>query len=148
MAAATHGLIRTAHAVRSLAAEETSRERRAELASGLAYWAARYQAVPGTPTQVPPRLPSDALADVPIFPTHLRKPRPTSIFSAVAAPGWFERDADGFTDPALSADLLGLLCALLVPLQIALILVAMAAFRQAWNVETERPRTEAEPTPA
>lgn len=84
MAAATHGLIRTAHAVRSLAAEETSRERRAELASGLAYWAARYQAVPGTPTQVPPRLPSDALADVPIFPTHLRKPRPTSIFSAVA----------------------------------------------------------------
>ena len=70
------------------------------------------------------------------------------IFSAVAAPGWFERDADGFTDPALSADLLGLLCALLVPLQIALILVAMAAFRQAWNVEAERPRTEAEPAPA
>jgi hypothetical protein len=84
MAAATHGLIRTAHAVRSLAAEEASPERKAELASGLAYWAARYQAVPGTPTEVTPRLPSEALPDVPIFPTYLRKPRPTSIFSAVA----------------------------------------------------------------
>jgi hypothetical protein len=70
------------------------------------------------------------------------------IFAAVATPGWFDRDADGFTDPALSADLLGLLCALLVPVQIALIVVAMAAFRQRWNVEAERPRPEAEPAPA
>ena len=70
------------------------------------------------------------------------------IFAAVAAPGWFERDADGFTDPALGADLLGLLCALLVPLQIALILVAMAAFRQAWNVEDGAAPHEAEPAPA
>ena len=42
------------------------------------------------------------------------------IFGAVAAPAWFDRDKDGFTDPALSADVLGLLCALLVALQIAL----------------------------
>jgi hypothetical protein len=70
------------------------------------------------------------------------------IFALVAAPGWFDRDADGFTDPALSSALLGLLCALLVPLQIALIVVAMAAFRQRWNVEAERPRREAEPAPA
>jgi hypothetical protein len=70
------------------------------------------------------------------------------IFAAVATPGWFDRDADGFTDPALSADVLGLLCALLVPLQIALIVVAMGAFRQRWNVEAERPRREAEPAPA
>jgi hypothetical protein len=70
------------------------------------------------------------------------------IFAAVAAPGWFDRDADGFTDPALSADLLGLLCALLVLLQIALIIVAMQGFRQRWNVEAERPRREAEPAPA
>jgi hypothetical protein len=70
------------------------------------------------------------------------------IFAAVATPGWFDRDADGFTDPALSADLLGLLCALLVPLQIALIIVAMQGFRQRWNVEAERPRREAEPAPA
>jgi hypothetical protein len=68
------------------------------------------------------------------------------IFAAVAAPGWFARAKDGFTDPALSSDLLGLLCTLLVPLQLALIIVAMQGFRQGWNVEVERAR--AEPAPA
>ena len=48
MAAATHGLIRTAHAVRSLATGETP-QRRHELAEGLGYWAARYQVLPGRP---------------------------------------------------------------------------------------------------
>ena len=51
MAAATHGLIRTGHAVRSLAKEDTS-QRRAELAQGLGYWAARFYTLPGTPSQV------------------------------------------------------------------------------------------------
>ena len=46
MAAATHGWLRTAHAVRALRDHETS-ERLAELGRGLAYWAARYQEVPG-----------------------------------------------------------------------------------------------------
>ena len=64
------------------------------------------------------------------------------IFSAVATPAWFDRDGAGFTDPALSADVLGLLCALLVVLQVALILVALVAFRQRWNVEVERPQRE------
>jgi Questin oxidase-like len=49
MAAATHGLIRTGHAVRSLAASETP-PRLHELAEGLGYWAARYQALPGRPS--------------------------------------------------------------------------------------------------
>lgn len=49
MAAATHGLIRTGHAVRSLAKEDTP-QRRHELAQGLGYWAARYYALPGTPS--------------------------------------------------------------------------------------------------
>jgi hypothetical protein len=74
-----------------------------------------------------------------------------AIFGAVAAPAWFDRDKSGFTDPALSADVLGLLCALLVPLQLALTVVAMLAFRQRWNVEAERPREEKrqrEPAPA
>jgi hypothetical protein len=74
-----------------------------------------------------------------------------AIFGAIAAPAWFDRDKDGFTDPALSADILGLLCALLVPLQIALMLTAMIGFRQRWNVEVERPRGEQrdrEPAPA
>ena len=46
MAAATHGWLRTAHAVRGLGRRQTP-ERLAELARGLAYWAARYQEVPG-----------------------------------------------------------------------------------------------------
>src|SRR5450759_1038958 len=46
-AAATHGVIRTSHAARSLAAAET-RERVAELARGLAYWAASYLEIPGS----------------------------------------------------------------------------------------------------
>jgi Questin oxidase-like len=46
-AAATHGIIRTSHAARGLATTETA-ERTAELAKGLAYWAATYLELPGT----------------------------------------------------------------------------------------------------
>jgi hypothetical protein len=49
-AAATHGIIRTSHAARSLAAAETpTAERQHELAWGLAYWAASYLQLPGIP---------------------------------------------------------------------------------------------------
>ena len=48
MAVATHGLIRTAHAARNLSAGETP-QRKAELAQGLGYWAARYYTLPGAP---------------------------------------------------------------------------------------------------
>ena len=65
------------------------------------------------------------------------------IFAAVATPAWFDRDQDGFTDPAISSSVLGLLCALLLLLQIALILSAMIGFRQKWNVEVERRRETA-----
>ena len=50
-AAATHGVIRTSHAARSLAAAEAAAadtaQRRDELARGLAYWAASYLELPG-----------------------------------------------------------------------------------------------------
>jgi hypothetical protein len=49
MAAATHGLIRTGHAVRSLDARETPL-RLHELAEGLGYWATCYQVLPGRPS--------------------------------------------------------------------------------------------------
>ena len=49
MSAATHGLIRTGHAVRSLSCEETP-QRKSELAQGLGYWAARYFTLPGQPS--------------------------------------------------------------------------------------------------
>ena len=61
MAAATHGLLRTAHAARSLAESETP-PRLHELAQGLGYWAARYQELPGRPSQDDSvMLPSDAV---------------------------------------------------------------------------------------
>ena len=60
------------------------------------------------------------------------------IFAAVAAPAWFARDNPGFVDPAIPSSVLGLLCALLIPVQLALIVFAMQGFRQRWNVEVER----------
>lgn len=59
------------------------------------------------------------------------------IFAAVSAPAWFDRDKAGFTSPALDESIIGLLTALMVPLQILLIAFAMSGFRQAWNVEVE-----------
>jgi uncharacterized membrane protein len=69
------------------------------------------------------------------------------IFALVSVPGWFERDKDGFTDPALASGVVGLLTALLVPLQLLLIAFAMRGFRQEWNVEVEHP-ADAAPAPA
>src|ERR687893_3235441 len=75
------------------------------------------------------------------------------IFALVSIPGWFERDKDGFTDPSIPSDVIGLITALLVPLQVLLIAFAMRGFQQAWNVEVERPaeggrRGDAAPAPA
>ena len=64
------------------------------------------------------------------------------IFAAVSAPAWFDRDKPGFADPAIDAGILGLITALLVPVQLLLIAFAMSGFRQAWNVEVERPVDE------
>jgi hypothetical protein len=60
------------------------------------------------------------------------------IFAAVAAPAWFDRDRPGFRDPTLDAETLGLLSAILVPVQLLLIAFAMRGFQQRWNVEVER----------
>ncbi|WP_354701494.1 hypothetical protein DSM112329_01811 [Paraconexibacter sp. AEG42_29] len=60
------------------------------------------------------------------------------IFAAVSAPGWFDRDATGYTDPAMGADMLGLLTAVIIPVQVLLIAFAMRGFQQAWNIEVER----------
>jgi hypothetical protein len=62
-----------------------------------------------------------------------------AIFAGIAAPAWFDRAKDGLSNPALPPDLLGLLCLLLVPVQVVLIAVAMVAFNQDWHVEEERP---------
>jgi len=69
------------------------------------------------------------------------------IFAAIAAPGWFERDKEGFADPGLDPSVLGLVTLLIVPVQALLILACMVGFRQAWNVEVER-RPESPPRAA
>jgi hypothetical protein len=73
------------------------------------------------------------------------------IFAAVSAPAWFDRDKSGFTDPTIDEGILGLITALIVPVQLLLIAFAMSGFRQAWNVEVERPvdeRPGRDPAPA
>jgi lysylphosphatidylglycerol synthetase-like protein (DUF2156 family) len=67
-----------------------------------------------------------------------------AVIAIVAAPAWFDRDKAGFADPALPPDILGLLTAILVPVQILLIAFAMRAFSQKWNIEVEVTRDEAE----
>jgi len=74
MAYGTHGLIRTAHAVRGLESAETP-PRLAELSAGLSIWAAYFQRLPGTPRLMGgqnirhsldtlPRLPTSADVDL------------------------------------------------------------------------------------
>jgi len=71
------------------------------------------------------------------------------IFAAVAIPGWVDRDADGFAQPALDSGVLAIVTALIIPVQILLIAFAMRAFNQAWNVEVERtPDSRSAPQPA
>jgi presenilin-like A22 family membrane protease len=60
-----------------------------------------------------------------------------AVVAAVAAPAWFERDKAGFDDPALDPGMLGLLTAIIVPVQLLLIAFAMRGFQQQWNVEVE-----------
>jgi hypothetical protein len=62
-----------------------------------------------------------------------------AIFAILAAPAWFARDKEGLDPPALPDELLGLLTFIVVPVQLALIAIAMIGFNQNWHVEEERP---------
>ncbi len=63
MAGATHGMLRTAHAVRSLGTGDHAVRLR-EFAEGLGYWAARYQELPSATGDAGTMRVSDALARV------------------------------------------------------------------------------------
>jgi hypothetical protein len=65
--AATHGLIRTAHGLRALGQADTP-ARRVEVATGLAYWASKYQELPGPPLFIGHQDVPEALADLPYLP--------------------------------------------------------------------------------
>lgn len=71
--------------------------------------------------------------------------------TGVAGTSWFDRNHAGFAAPhtlfggrGLDPNILGVLTVILVPVQAVLILFAMRAFAQAWNVEVEVPKEEAE----
>ncbi|RJL30944.1 questin oxidase family protein [Bailinhaonella thermotolerans] len=107
-AGATHGVIRTAHAVRALA-ERESGPRRGELARALAYWAAGYAELPGRPLtegvrtveQAVAVLPILELAPVTLIVPHLRKlaglPGFAETVSSVRPPRDVPRDLDELT---------------------------------------------------
>ncbi|MGO8861585.1 MAG: questin oxidase family protein [Acidimicrobiales bacterium] len=81
VAAATHGLIRTAHGLRALGEADTT-PRRVEVATGLAYWASRYQELPGPPLLIGHQNVPQALADLPYLPEET--PREFLISALVA----------------------------------------------------------------
>ncbi len=77
-AAAAHGLIRTGHAVRSLANKETNL-RLVELSEGLGYWAAYYQLLPAASNLRAQNLkPSQAISRIPLLPAE-KLPRNGSL---------------------------------------------------------------------
>ena len=80
--AATHGLIRSGHALRGLGAADTP-PRRLEVANGLAFWAASYEELPGPPLLIGHEGVADALADLPYLLEDA--PRPMLISDRVAA---------------------------------------------------------------
>jgi hypothetical protein len=80
-ASATHGVIRTAHAVRSLAdaADDSHPLLVDELARGLAFWAARYQTLPGAPSLAGSVTAVAAVANLPRLDPELDSPEPGII---------------------------------------------------------------------
>lgn len=60
------------------------------------------------------------------------------IFATLAVPAWFARDKDGLTSPMLNESLLGLLTAILIPVLVITMIVALVGFNQEWHIEEER----------
>jgi hypothetical protein len=113
-AAATHGALRTAHAVRAVGVQETPVRAR-EVAFGLAYWASRHQVLPGRPgsAPIPGRGPAALIAA--LEPVPLAQRAPGSFDAAVRVLDGredFAREIDRF-DPSVGdpSVLLSELCA-------------------------------------
>jgi hypothetical protein len=60
-----------------------------------------------------------------------------AIFSGVSITSWYERDAPGYADASLSADL-GLITTFVFAMQLVVIVVTITAFSQNWQEEVER----------
>ena len=95
--AATHGLIRTAHAARALEEADTPL-RRHELAEALGYWASRYQEIGFTPNLRGPLTIGKALAELPALPPN------TSEFLMISDVARVLRRLDGWSDSVDALD--------------------------------------------
>jgi hypothetical protein len=104
IAAATHGVIRTGHATRALALEDTPARRR-ELADGLAYWAAEYLTLPAARHSSTPAMPSQAIARVRMLPPETRRGNSGAFTDALAQLDTFEpfKDTLDAVDPSVNA---------------------------------------------
>src|SRR5262245_39827001 len=106
--AGAHGLIRTAHALRSLADTETAL-RVEELGVALAYWAAYYRKLPGTPRFAGALNLGEALRRMPLFLSGQPRPgMPREVYLQVMQGhgGEFSEAVDGAADPESVEDAL------------------------------------------
>ena len=60
-----------------------------------------------------------------------------AVFALIAAPAWFDRAAPNYAEPAIPPRLLGTLTILTAIVQLILVVAAMIAFQQKWNLELE-----------
>jgi hypothetical protein len=90
IAGATHGVIRTSQAIRALADDEANPYRTAELATGLAYWAARYFELPGQKPTRGTKAPADALAAMPNIKVPENELISDQLVPVVGDPGFLE----------------------------------------------------------
>ena len=106
--AGAHGLIRTAHALRALADAETSL-RVEELGVALAYWAAYYRKLPGTPRLTGTLDLGDALLRIPLFLSGQARPgMPRQVYLRVmqAHGAEFSQAVDSAAEPESVEDAL------------------------------------------
>lgn len=73
-----------------------------------------------------------------------------AILAAVSVSGWFSRSAPGFATPqsilgssGLPSEFIGLIVAIIIPVQVLVIVFALQGFSQEWQVEIEVSRDEA-----
>jgi|SRR5208282_2576651 len=128
MAAATHGVIRTGHATRALALEDTPARRR-ELADGLAYWAAGYLALPADRRSAARAMPSKAIARVQMIPPEIRRANSGAFTDALAQLDSFEP----FKDTLDAVDPTGDACAFISDLTATFARVFLANARDTYT---------------
>lgn len=66
----------------------------------------------------------------------------SGVFAAVSVMSWFDRGDEGFNDPLIPEDLIGVLVFAFAVLQLVNLVVSLKAFQQHWQVELEVPRSE------